>query len=168
MSLPPPSVDPGSGLVRLLNTAGGRVLCLAGDVDDRSVDSFLRRYGREPMPVDGIDAGSVTHLSLPALDLVLDHLAAGRPGRRVRVRHSPQIEALLAGGRSARGTSPVRVTTGMATDDLPPSEPAGATPAAEDDAPPLPDDPRVPKIEDADPTRSKELGGAAPAVGPKT
>ena len=167
MSLPP-SVVPGSGLVRLLNTAGGRVLCLAGDVDDRSVDSFLRRYGREPMPVDGIDAGSVTRLSLPALDLVLDHLdAADRAGRPVRVRRSPQVEALL-GGRSARGTSPVRVTTGMATDDLPPSEPAGTTPAAEETAPPLPDDPRVPKIEDADPTRSKELGGAAPAVGPKT
>ncbi len=168
MSLPPPSVAPGSGLVRLLNTAGGRVLCLAGDVDDRSVDSFLRRYGREPMPVDGIDAGSVTRLSLPALDLVLDHLdAADRAGRRVRVRRSPQVEALLAGGRSARGTSPVRVTTGMATDDLPPSE-SGTTPAADETAPPLPEDLRVPRIEDADPTRSKELGGAVPAVGPKT
>lgn len=30
----------------------------------------------------------------------------------------------------------------------------------------LPDDPRVPKPEDADPTVSKELGGAAPAIGP--
>jgi hypothetical protein len=30
----------------------------------------------------------------------------------------------------------------------------------------LPDDPRVPQPEDADPTVSKELGGAAPAVGP--
>ncbi len=29
-----------------------------------------------------------------------------------------------------------------------------------------PDDPRVPRPEDADPTVSKELGGAAPAVGP--
>jgi hypothetical protein len=56
----------------------------------------------------------------------------------------------------------------MATDDLPPSEPVGTTPAAEETTPPLPDDPRVPRIEDADPTRSKELGGAAPAVGPKT
>jgi hypothetical protein len=35
-------------------------------------------------------------------------------------------------------------------------------------APPLPDDPRVPRLEDADPTRSTELGGAAPAVGPRT
>ncbi len=35
-------------------------------------------------------------------------------------------------------------------------------------APPLPDDPRVPRLEDAEPTRSKELGGAAPAVGPQT
>jgi hypothetical protein len=30
----------------------------------------------------------------------------------------------------------------------------------------LPDDPRVPQPDDADPTMSKELGGAAPAVGP--
>ena len=35
-------------------------------------------------------------------------------------------------------------------------------------APPLPDDPRVPRLEDAEPTRSKELGGAAPAVGPES
>ena len=33
-------------------------------------------------------------------------------------------------------------------------------------APPLPDDPRVPRPEDAAPTASRELGGAAPAVGP--
>jgi hypothetical protein len=30
----------------------------------------------------------------------------------------------------------------------------------------LPEDPRVPQPDDADPTVSKELGGAAPAVGP--
>jgi hypothetical protein len=35
-------------------------------------------------------------------------------------------------------------------------------------APPPPDDPRVPRLEDAEPTRSTELGGAAPAVGPET
>jgi hypothetical protein len=169
MPVPLPTEVPGQGLVRLLNTAGGRVLCRAGNVDDGSVDSFLRRYGPEPMPVDGIDAGSVTRLSLPALDLVLDHLdAAQRAGRRVRVRRSPQLEALLASGRSARVTSSLGVTIGMATDDMPPSEPAGTQPDAEETAPPLPDDPRVPRIEDADPTRSKELGGAAPAVGPKT
>ena len=33
---------------------------------------------------------------------------------------------------------------------------------------PLPDDPRVPRPEDAGPTQSSELGGAAPAVGPET
>lgn len=85
-------------MVRLLNTAGGRVLCLAGDVDAATVDAFLRRYGREPMPVEGVDAGSVTGLSMPAVDLVLDHLdAAERAGRRVRVRRSPAVERLLAG-----------------------------------------------------------------------
>jgi hypothetical protein len=73
------------------------VLCLAGEVDGASVDGFLRRYGREPMPVDGIDAGSVTRLSMPALDLVIDHLdAADRAGRTVCVRRPPVVERLLA------------------------------------------------------------------------
>jgi hypothetical protein len=96
------------GVVRLLNTADGRVLCLAGEIDEASVDSFVRRYGREPMPVDGIDAGSVTGLSMPALDLVLDHLAAAeRAGRAVRVRRSPQVERLLALAVAVR-SGPVR------------------------------------------------------------
>ncbi len=77
---------PARGVVRLLDTAAGRVLCLAGDVDGGTVDAHLRRYGREPMPVDAIDAGSLTRLSAPALDLVLDHLdAAERAGRAVRL-----------------------------------------------------------------------------------
>jgi hypothetical protein len=84
------------GIVRLLNTAGGRVLCLAGEVDAAAVDCFLRRYGREPAPVDGIDAGSVTALSAPALDLLLDHLdAAERSGRAVVVRRSSPVGMLL-------------------------------------------------------------------------
>jgi len=95
---PPPT----TGVIRLLNTAGGRVLCLAGEVDATSVDAFVRRYGREPMPVEGIDAGSVTRLSMPALDLVLDHLAvAERTGRPVRVRRSPTVERLLADADAA-------------------------------------------------------------------
>jgi hypothetical protein len=97
------------GVVRLLNTAGGRVLCLAGEVDATSVESFVRRYGREPMPVDAIDAGSVTSLSMPGLDLVLDHLhAAGRAGRAVRVRRSPQVERLLGGAPVSRAEDPDR------------------------------------------------------------
>ncbi|NEK86816.1 hypothetical protein GCU60_13800 [Blastococcus saxobsidens] len=97
MSSAPARTGPSRGVVRLLNTSAGRVLCLAGEVDAASVDSFVARYGREPMPVDGIDAGSVTGLSLPAVDLVLDHLsAAERAGRPVRVRRSPAVESLLA------------------------------------------------------------------------
>jgi hypothetical protein len=52
----------------------------------------------------------------------------------------------------------------------------GGTIPPEDEAPvaapgdeidiPLPDDPRIPQPDDADPTVSKELGGAAPAIGP--
>jgi hypothetical protein len=96
-------VTPGStprGVVRLLNTADGGVLCLAGEVDEDAVTSFLRRYGREPVRIAGIDAGSVTSLSAAALDLVLDHLAAAeRASRPVAVRRSPQAERLLAGPR---------------------------------------------------------------------
>jgi hypothetical protein len=86
-------------MVRLLNTAGGRVLCLAGDVDGAVVESFLRRYGLEPMGVDGIDAGSVTCLSAPALELVREHLeAAGRAGRQVVLHRSPEAARLLGPG----------------------------------------------------------------------
>ncbi len=86
------------GIVRLLNTADGRALCLAGEVDGAVVESFLRRYGREPAPVDVIDAGSVTCFSAPAFELLLDHLdAAERAGRPLVVHRSPQVERLRAG-----------------------------------------------------------------------
>jgi hypothetical protein len=94
----PSDVFPARGIVRLLNTADGRVLCLAGEVDGAAVTSFLRRYGREPVRIDGIDAGSATSLSAAALDLVLDHLdAAGRAGRPVVLQGSPTVERQLAG-----------------------------------------------------------------------
>lgn len=89
------------GIVRLLNTAGGRVLSLAGAVDAPAVEAFHHRYGREPARVDGIETGSVTSLSMQAVDLVLDHLdAAGLAGRPVTFRRSPAVERLLAGGAS--------------------------------------------------------------------
>jgi len=98
---PDRAVQAGSrGIVRLLTTSAGRALCLAGEVDEAVVEGHLQRYGREPMPVDVIDAGSVTRLSTPALDLVLDHLrAAAEAGRTVPVRRSPPVERLLAGAR---------------------------------------------------------------------
>jgi hypothetical protein len=97
----PSDASTARGIVRLLTTAGGRLLCLAGEVDAAAVDSFLRRYGREPARIDGVDAGSVTRLSAPALELVLDHLdAAERAGRPVALRLSPQVEGLLAGTRA--------------------------------------------------------------------
>jgi hypothetical protein len=87
------------GIVRLLNTADGRVLCLAGDVDAEVVGRFLQRYGREPARVDVIEAGSVTSLSASALELVLDHLdQAERAGRTVEVRRSPLVEELTRRG----------------------------------------------------------------------
>jgi hypothetical protein len=94
------------GVVRLLNTAGGRVLCLAGEVDEEVVDHFLRRYGREPVRIDRIDAGSVTSLSAPALQLVLAHLeAAERAGRPIAVRTSAPVARLLAGTRPVSSSS---------------------------------------------------------------
>ena len=102
----PPADGPGStrGVVRLLNTAGGRVLNLAGDVDAAAVDVFLGRYGHEPARIDGIEAGSVTVLSAPALELVVDHLQAARhAGRTVALRLSPDVERLVfAGGSGVR------------------------------------------------------------------
>jgi hypothetical protein len=97
-----PSTGPAArGIVRLLNTAGGRALCLAGEVDGPVVASFLRRYGREPVRIDRIDAGSVISLSGPGLELLLDHLdAAERAGRPVAVDPAPQVERLLAGARA--------------------------------------------------------------------
>jgi hypothetical protein len=92
-----PDAFPARGIVRLLNTADGRVLCLAGDVDAEVVGRFLRCYGREPARVDIIEAGSVTFLSRPALDLVRDHLdQAERTGRTVVVRRC--VGVLTSGG----------------------------------------------------------------------
>jgi anti-anti-sigma regulatory factor len=93
--------SPGStacGIVRLLNTAGGRALVLAGRVDGPAVDSFHERYGREPARVDCIDAGSVTALSAAGMQLLRDHLDAARwSGRTVVLRPASAVERLLAG-----------------------------------------------------------------------
>jgi anti-anti-sigma regulatory factor len=73
------------GIIRLLNTAGGRVLCLAGEVDAATVDAFRERYGAEPARVDRIETTSVTWLSAPALELLREHLdTAEQAGRQVR------------------------------------------------------------------------------------
>lgn len=86
------------GVVRLLNTTGGRLLCLAGAVDATAVDSFWRRYGREPARVDRIDARSVTSLSEPGRELLLAHVeAAELAGRPVELRPSPAVTQMLTG-----------------------------------------------------------------------
>ena len=92
------------GLIRLLNTSGGGVLCLAGEVDSAAVADFVRRYGREPVRVAAIDAGSVTRLSPSGLEILLDHLdVAERTGRPAVLRPSPVVAASLAAlGRAAR------------------------------------------------------------------
>ena len=85
------------GVVRLLNTADGRALCLAGEVDADAVEAFLDRYGREPTRIDRIDAGSVTALSSSGLALLREHLAAAQwAGRPVTVVAGPVVERLLA------------------------------------------------------------------------
>lgn len=88
------------GVVRLVNTSGRGVLCLAGDVTEQVVADFHAGHGREPHTVDAVDAGSVVRLSPAALDLVLDHLdAAARQGRDIPVRRSPAVAGLLATAR---------------------------------------------------------------------
>ena len=99
MSPSPPRPGTARGAVRLLTTADGRALCLAGDVDAAAVDSFLRRYGSEPARVEVIDARSVTALSGAALELLRDSLdAAARAGRPVVLHRSAALEGLLGGG----------------------------------------------------------------------
>jgi hypothetical protein len=93
------------GVVRLLNTTGGRLLCLAGAVDAAAVDAFWRRYGREPARVDRIDARSVTALSEPGAELLLDHVeAAELAGRPVELRPSPAVTRVLTGREPGTGT----------------------------------------------------------------
>ena len=94
----PPPPAPARGLVRLLNTADGRALCLAGAVDAGAVDAFVQRYGREPAAIDVLDARSVTSLCGAALELVRDHLdVADLQGRPVAVRRSPAMSRLRPG-----------------------------------------------------------------------
>ncbi|MQA33191.1 hypothetical protein [Modestobacter roseus] len=92
------------GVVRLLNTSGGRLLCLAGQVDVAAVADFVARYGREPVRVDAIDAGSVTALSPSGVELLLDHLTVAElAGRRVPLRGSTPVDrALTAAGTAGR------------------------------------------------------------------
>lgn len=96
MTAPSESLVRATGLVRLLNTAGGRALCLAGSVDESAVAAFQSRYGREPARVDVIDARSVTFLSDPGVGLLREHLAAARrSGRPVALHRSAAVERLL-------------------------------------------------------------------------
>ena len=86
------------GVVRLLNTAGGGTLVLAGEVDAAAVEAFWGCYGREPVRVDRVDAGSVTALSPSGRELLAGSLeAAELAGRPVALRPSPVVRAALGG-----------------------------------------------------------------------
>jgi anti-anti-sigma regulatory factor len=85
------------GVIRLLNSSSGGVLCLAGEVDAAAVTDFVRRYGREPARVAVVDAGSVTALSPSGREILLDHLeVARRTGRPATLRSSPAAARALA------------------------------------------------------------------------
>ncbi len=86
------------GVVRLLNTSGGRVLVLAGEVDAAAVEAFRRCYGSEPVRVDAVDARSVTALSPSGRELIADTLQwAEGSGRAVALRSSPAVRRVLPG-----------------------------------------------------------------------
>ncbi len=86
------------GVVRLLDTAGGRVLVLAGEVDAAAVEAFRRCYGREPVRVDVVDARSVTVLSPSGRELLADTLQEAEwTGRPVVLRCSPAVAGVLPG-----------------------------------------------------------------------
>ncbi|WP_051684029.1 hypothetical protein [Blastococcus sp. URHD0036] len=93
------------GVIRLLNSSSGGVLCLAGEVDAAAVTDFVRRYGREPARVAVVDAGSVTALSPSGREIVLDHLeVARRTGRPATLRSSPAAARSLAAAGEAGQT----------------------------------------------------------------
>ena len=82
--------------MRLLNSSGGRVLVLAGEVDATAVEAFWRCYGREPVRVDVVDARSVTALSPSGRELLTDTLQwAEWSGRSVALRPSPVVARVL-------------------------------------------------------------------------
>ena len=96
MSGPGGDLRTARGVIRLLNTSDGGVLCLAGVVDAAAVTDFVRRYGREPVRVAAVDAGSVTALSPSGLEILLDHLeVAARSGRPAALRRSPVVARCL-------------------------------------------------------------------------
>ena len=87
------------GVVRLLNTSGGRVLVLAGEVDATAVEAFRRCYGAEPVRVDVVDARSVTALSPSGRELLTDTLQwAEWTGRTVTLRSCPLVRRALPPG----------------------------------------------------------------------
>ncbi|MGY1747615.1 hypothetical protein [Blastococcus sp. SYSU D00695] len=101
--MPLPDLRTARGVVRLLNSSAGGVLCLAGAVDSAAVADFVRRYGREPARVALVDAGSVTALSPSGLEILLDHLeVARRSGRPATLRPSPAVTSALAAVRAGR------------------------------------------------------------------
>jgi anti-anti-sigma regulatory factor len=88
------------GVVRLLNTSGGGVLVLAGEVDAAAVEAFRRCYGAEPVRVGVVDARSVTALSPSGQELLADTLQwAEWTGRPVQLRCSPAVADVLPGIR---------------------------------------------------------------------
>lgn len=103
-------MDEVRGVVRLLNTSDGGVLCLAGAVTAEVVAAFHARHGHEPVPVAAIDAGSVTSMSGAGLDLLLDHLdAAERRGATLRLRGqvadtARRVRIAVPGGTEQDGT----------------------------------------------------------------
>ena len=71
---------------------------------------------------------------------------------------------ILSGGSGFRRRS--GYPYGMNGGTIPPQDDAPVAAAADEAEIRLPNDPRIPQPDDADPTVSKELGGAAPAIGP--
>jgi ABC-type transporter Mla MlaB component len=89
------------GAIRLLNTTGGRALVLAGEIDARTVDAFVGRYGHEPARIDTVDARSVTALSVEAVSLLLDAVeSAERAGRPVSLRLDATVQRSLQDARA--------------------------------------------------------------------
>lgn len=109
---------PAAGAITIeLEAAGGRVLCLRGDVDTAVATRFASSQRRDRVVVDAIDAGGVTFISSSGLALMLmsaeASVAAGRhPVLRAASRPVDRaiqlagIDALFPRPEPGEGASP--------------------------------------------------------------
>ncbi len=81
------ATTPGAGSIALVDRDGARVLCLAGEVDDATVQAH--RHGGEPSPATDFDVSGVTFLDCAGLRFLAAQFQAARTAG-----HRPALHAV--------------------------------------------------------------------------